>query len=95
MISTTDRVSPIHVGKPRHNQSMITTGANGKMSKLGGGTGHTTIPTINATTVPPSGAITDLRGNSTPNKSNSMGMSGYNFKSNRENINLSRANLDR
>jgi hypothetical protein len=46
------------------------------------------------TGVPASGAITDLKGNSTPIKSNSMAVTGYNFKS-REHMNLSRANLDR
>jgi len=47
------------------------------------------------TNIPPSGAITDLKGNSTPIKSNSMAVTGYNFKNRGDNMNLSRANLER
>ena len=75
---------------------MGTTNTGGKSSKLNNNLITTTGMQINTlTNIPPSGAITDIKGNSTPVKSNSMGVTGYNFKNRGDNMNLSRANLDR
>ena len=71
--------------------------SNGKLSKLAG---HSTLVNTSAMQINTltggvaSGAITDLKGNSTPIKSNSMAVTGYNFKT-RENMNLSRAHLEK
>jgi hypothetical protein len=91
MIPSSDGVSPhnggkLHLntaGRATHNQSMATT--NGKLSKL---------QTVASGFPINSGAHTDLKGNSTPNKSQSFNNQGFKYHS-RENMNMSRANLDR
>ena len=75
---------------------MGTTHTGVKSSKFNHNLISTNAMQINTlTNIPPSGAITDIKGNSTPVKSNSMAVTGYNFKNRGDNMNMSRANLDR